>query len=32
VFPERKHMPLRVRLWIDFIKERYSAPGYWNQA
>ena len=32
VFPQRKHMPLRVRLWIDFIKERYSAPGYWNKA
>ncbi|WP_296510828.1 LysR family transcriptional regulator [Rhodoferax sp.] len=30
VFPQRKHMPLRVRLWIDFIKERYSAPGYWQ--
>jgi DNA-binding transcriptional LysR family regulator len=32
VIPQRKHLPLRVRLWIDFIKERYSAPGYWNQA
>jgi DNA-binding transcriptional LysR family regulator len=31
VFPQRKHMPLRVRLWIDFIKERYSAPGYWQR-
>jgi DNA-binding transcriptional LysR family regulator len=31
VIPQRKHLPLRVRLWIDFIKERYSAPGYWNQ-
>jgi DNA-binding transcriptional LysR family regulator len=29
VFPERKHMPLRVRLWIDFLKERYGAPGFW---
>lgn len=25
-------LPLRVRLWIDFIKERNSAPGYWNSA
>lgn len=32
VFPQRKHLPLRVRLWIDFIKERYSAPGYWHGA
>ncbi len=30
VFPQRKHLPLRVRLWIDFIKERYGAPGYWK--
>jgi DNA-binding transcriptional LysR family regulator len=30
VIPQRKHLPLRVRLWIDFIKERYSAPGYWH--
>ena len=30
VFPQRKHLPLRVRLWIDFIKERYGAPGYWQ--
>jgi DNA-binding transcriptional LysR family regulator len=24
VFPQRKHLPLRVRLWIDFLKERYG--------
>ena len=30
VFPERKHLPLRVRLWIDFLKERYSTPGFWT--
>ncbi|OYQ38904.1 LysR family transcriptional regulator [Rhodoferax sp. TH121] len=30
VFPQRKHLPLRVRLWIDFIKERYGAAGYWK--
>nr|WP_315496405.1 LysR family transcriptional regulator [uncultured Rhodoferax sp.] len=30
VFPQRKHLPLRVRLWIDFIKERYGAPGFWQ--
>src|SRR5256885_10302431 len=22
VFPQRKHMPLRVRLWIDYLKHR----------
>ena len=30
VFPQRKHLPLRVRLWIDFIKHHYSAPGFWT--
>ncbi|TAH09759.1 MAG: LysR family transcriptional regulator [Curvibacter sp.] len=30
VFPQRKHLPLRVRLWIDFIKARYGAPGFWR--
>jgi DNA-binding transcriptional LysR family regulator len=30
VFPQRKHLPLRVRLWIDFLKERYSTPGFWH--
>ena len=32
VFPQRKHMPLRVRLWIDFLKHNYSQPGFWNGA
>ncbi|NVO04455.1 MAG: LysR family transcriptional regulator [Rhodoferax sp.] len=30
VFPQRKHLPLRVRLWIDFLKERYGQPGFWQ--
>ena len=30
VFPQRKHLPLRVRLWIDFLKEHYSTPGFWK--
>jgi len=29
VFPQRKHLPLRVRLWIDFIKHNYGDPAYW---
>lgn len=32
VFPQRKHLPLRLRLWIDFLKQRYGAPGFWTQA
>lgn len=30
VFPQRKHLALRVRLWIDFLKEQYSRPGFWQ--
>ncbi len=30
VFPQRKHLPLRVRLWIDFIKHTYGDPEYWS--
>lgn len=32
VFPQRKHLPLRVRLWIDFIKQQYGDAHYWAQA
>ncbi len=32
VFPQRKHLPLRVRLWIDFLKRSYGDPNYWNGA
>ena len=30
VFPQRKHLPLRVRLWIDFLKLHYSKAGFWK--
>jgi DNA-binding transcriptional LysR family regulator len=30
VFPQRKHLPLRVRLWIDFLKQQFSTPGFWR--
>ena len=32
VFPQRKHLPLRVRLWIDFVKQRYGDAAYWQAA
>ena len=32
VLPQRKHLPLRVRLWIDFLKHHYGDPGYWRAA
>jgi DNA-binding transcriptional LysR family regulator len=30
VFPQRKHMALRVRLWIDFLKDNYGQAGFLN--
>jgi DNA-binding transcriptional LysR family regulator len=30
VFPQRKHLPLRVRLWIDFLKHHYAQPQFWR--
>jgi DNA-binding transcriptional LysR family regulator len=32
VFPHAKHLPLRVRLWIDFLKHSYGDPRYWAQS
>jgi DNA-binding transcriptional LysR family regulator len=32
VFPQRKHLPLRVRLWIDFLKHHYGQSGFWRAA
>lgn len=29
VFPQRRHLPLRVRLFIDLLKHRYGTPSYW---
>ena len=30
VFPHAKHLPLRVRLWIDFIKHSFADPARWR--
>jgi DNA-binding transcriptional LysR family regulator len=32
VFPQRKHLPLRLRLWIDFLKHHFSLPTTWQTA
>ena len=32
VLPQRKHLPLRVRLGIDFLKHHYGDPAYWLAA
>ena len=30
VFSQRKHLPLRLRLWIDFLKDHYGQSTYWS--
>jgi DNA-binding transcriptional LysR family regulator len=30
VFSQRKHLPLRLRLWIDFLKDHYGRATYWR--
>ena len=30
VFSQRRHLALRVRLWIDYLKHHYGQPGYWQ--
>ncbi len=30
VVPQRKHLPLRVRLWIDFLKRHYGRTDFWT--
>src|SRR5580765_6569547 len=32
LFPHAKHLPLRVRLWIDFLKHSYGDAAYWSGA
>lgn len=32
VFPQRKHLPLRVRLWVDYLKHHYSQAGFWQSS
>ena len=29
LFPQRKHLALRVRLWIDFLKHHYGQTDFW---
>lgn len=30
LFTQRRHLPLRVRMFIDFLKNTYSNPSYWT--
>ena len=30
VYPQRRHLPLRVRMFVDYLKATYGDPGYWH--
>ena len=32
VFPQRKHLPVRVRLWIDYLKRQYAQADFWSRS
>lgn len=32
VVPQRRHLPLRVRLFIELLKANYGRPDYWDRA
>ena len=32
VFPQRKHLPLRLRLWMDYLKHHYGQASFWRGA
>ncbi|MDP1526183.1 MAG: LysR family transcriptional regulator [Rhodocyclaceae bacterium] len=32
VFPQRRHLPLRVRLFIDLLKDNYGRSDYWDKS
>ncbi|MBI1890669.1 MAG: LysR family transcriptional regulator [Burkholderiales bacterium] len=32
VFSQRRHLPLRVRAFVDFLRHAYGEPGYWKKS
>ena len=30
VFAQRRHLPLRIRTFVDFLRRSYTAPDYWR--
>jgi DNA-binding transcriptional LysR family regulator len=30
VFAQRRHLPLRIRVFVDFLRHAYSQPDYWR--
>ena len=31
LLPQRKHLPLRVRLWLDFLRHHYAQGAFWSR-
>lgn len=31
VFPQRRHLPLRIRALVDFLRRAYASPDYWRK-
>lgn len=32
VFAQRRHLPLRIRAFVDFLRHSYARPDYWRKA
>ena len=32
VFAQRRHLPLRIRAFVDFLRHTYAQPGYWRKS
>ena len=32
IFAQRRHLPLRIRALVDFLRKAYSAPDYWRRS
>jgi len=32
VFAQRRHLPLRIRTFVDFLRHTYAQPDYWRKA
>jgi len=30
VFAQRRHLPLRIRAFVDFLRRAYAEPSYWR--
>jgi DNA-binding transcriptional LysR family regulator len=31
VFAQRRHLPLRIRAFVDFLRHTYNQPDYWRK-